>query len=194
MSNVNVHVRIEPLKRFSAAVRRGLRTPEGPVRDAFTQWQALYVGYIRQRFVQLSRSGGGGDWPKLAESTINRRRHGHGGRFRRGSRARARAVATGGGQVAILRDTGILLGTLEPMLGSTPGKVARHIPYGIQAGIGGPSRHPRGKATIADIAVMHHRGGKNLPQRKILVDPPRAVIARMQQVLDAAITRLTQGG
>ena len=191
---VNVRVRIQPLKRFSAAVRRGLRTPEGPCRDAFTQWQALYVGYLRQRFVRLSRGGGGGEWPGLKQSTINQRRHGHRGGYKRGTRARARAAASGGGQVAILRDTGILFATLEPMLGAVPGKVARHIPYGIQAGIGGPARHPGGRATIADIAFFHQTGAGNLPERKIIVDPPRAVIARMERVLDAAIKRLSQGG
>ena len=61
------------------------------LRRVFKQWAVIYRGEMQQRFSDFSR--GGGDWPKLAASTIRQRRHGKGGRHKRGARAARRAAA-----------------------------------------------------------------------------------------------------
>ena len=192
MAGGRVDVDLRGLKQFESEVREGLRDGVGPIRDAFTQWQARYVAFLRERFVKNSRSNW--PWPPLAQSTIHRRRHGKGGRFKRGKRAYEKALASGGGQVAILRDTGTLLAALDVRWDGAPGKLNEIIPYGVRVGFGGPARHPEGDATIADIARFHQEGRGRLPQREIIVDPPGDLLRQMADDIHRAIERIINGG
>ena len=87
-----VRVNLAPLLRFRDHVQRGLVAGDSetnPARRALRQWAAIYRAFLRERFDRFSR--GGGDWPKLAESTILARRA-KGGGTRRQKRAKARAA------------------------------------------------------------------------------------------------------
>ncbi len=166
----------------------------------YKQWAVRYRRFSRRWFSQASR--GGGQWPPLEDSTIRQRRHGGGavnkngqirrisGGGKRGVRALRKALASGGGQVAILRDTGTLFGALDPVFSSSPGAREQLIRNGIEVGFGGPAKHPKGKATIADIASFHQFGSGNLPQREILVDPDTQTMSGMSNDADRAMAAL----
>ena len=186
---MRVTVDLSGLRGFARELRSGLRGESGPVRDAVYQWAVRYRAAMQRRFNEFSR--GGGDWPPLAESTIIGRRHGKGGRFKRGKGALARARATGGGQVSILRDTGTLFGALTPAFVGVPGQHQQHIPNGIAVGFGGPAKHPRGVATIAGIAEYHQEGSGKLPKREILVPPSDQLMLAMTGDMERAIRKLS---
>ena len=65
-----------------------------------------------------------------------------------------------------------------------PGSYEEIQPWAVVLGFGGPSMHPSGKATIADIASFHNFGTGRLPQRQIIVNPPPELIKQMAE--DAA--------
>jgi len=163
--------------------------PHPLIEKMYKQWAVRYRRFTRKRFVSASR--GGESWPALAEGTIRGRRHGGGavnaggqakrisGGGKRGVRALRKAAASGGGQVAILRDTGTLFSALDPIFVNVPGAHEKLLAKGIEVGFGGPQKHPKGKATIADIAAFHQFGGTNLPRREILVDPDDGTMTGM---------------
>lgn len=183
----SVTLELGPMKRFAERINRSLRDgAPGPIRTAIKQWAARYCAFSQERFNRLSRGGG---WTPLAPSTIRARRHGRGGRHKRGKRALARARATGGGRVSVLRDTGTLFNTLDPAFTRRPGRYQKDVPYGIEVGFGGPGRHPKGRASIVDIASFHQFGGPRLPRREILVVPPRRIINKMANDLQRGVNR-----
>ena len=123
-------------------------------------WSTIYRAFTRQRFVRLSR-GGGGEWKPLAPSTLKRRR--------------------GGGQgAAILRDTGALLASLQPSLGGGSILKTTPRPLGFTAFLGGGNSYKSG-ATLSEVAKFHHAGGGNLPSREILIQPDRSTVDTMVQ-------------
>ena len=97
-------------------------------------------------------------------------------------------------KLAILRDTNTLFNTLSPSI-EMPGQVRRHIPFGIEIGFGGGAAHPKGDATIADIARFHQEGNAsgNLPAREILVMPDVNVLNRMTLHMLTALRKLIKG-
>ncbi len=164
---VSVFVDLKGLKKYGRVVKTDLRgTTQGPIRMAITQWAARYRAFLRRRFVKYSR--GGGDW-----ASLKRKR-------KRGTLKRA----------AILRNTGILFGALQVIFQNKPGAIQRRIPFGVRVGYGGPQRHGKGKATVADIASFHQRGAGRLPERKIIVDPDIRTISRMQRDMGRGVKRL----
>lgn len=177
----SVKLDMRPLKRFATEVHRDLRTSgSGPVRTMLRQWGRRYLGFIKKRFVKLSRGGGG--WKPLAPSTIRSRRK------PRGKTARSKTRRTGG-KAAILRVTSTILGALT--VGGR-GNLFKDIAKGVRVGFGGGAKHPSGKKTIREIAEIHNVGGKggNPPQRAILVEPDRATIRGMEQDGKRAVQRL----
>jgi hypothetical protein len=97
----------------------------------------------------------------------------------------------GGGQgAAILRDTGALLASLQPSLGSGSILKTTPRPLGFTAFLGGSGGYSNGP-TLTQVAEYHHRGGGNLPSRKILVVPDRATVdsmaAKGKQIIVAAL-------
>lgn len=144
-----------------------LKLKKGLPDRVFKQWAARYRGFVRNRFTTFAR--GGGNWPALAPSTIKRRRQG----TKKGKRKSKRNKRGTGRIASILWDTGTLLGALAIRFRNAPGQLQRKIRNGIRVGFGGPARHPKGKATIADIARFHN-DGLGVPQRKIIVQPDAA--------------------
>lgn len=160
----------------------------GHLKSFLMKTEVRYIGAMRKRFADNSK--GGGDWPKLANSTIF-----------------ARMRKYNDGNPAILRDTGILMNVLTP-LQAVPGKFFEFIAFGFRTGFGGSAVHALHKAlrnkrsrkqvrsrtvantTIAEIAAFHQEGGKNLPQRKILVGPDGVLMSAIQGDLDTAIKRV----
>lgn len=132
------------------------------------QWSFRYRAFAQDRFDRFSK--GGGNWAPLAKSTIYHRRHGGAGGFKRGKKAYEAAVAGGGGQISILRDTGLLFNTLDPKL-KQPGLYEMPGLNKITIGFSDGIKHTGGSASIADIANYHQSGGKYLPKREILVEP-----------------------
>ena len=190
-----VYINVDGLKNMGKEVNDGLRsTKPGPMLDVRRQWAFRYRSFSRERYDKFSK--GGGDWPALKPATIAARRHGGKGRFKRGRAALESSIKGGGGQITILRDTNQLFTVLSPIFASLPGQVQEEIPFGILVGFGGPSKHKtragkEGKFTIGDIAAAHQVGDGNLPQRKILVEPPDrvqiAMIGDMERGLQKVI-------
>lgn len=94
-------------------------------------------------------SRGGGNWKPL-----KRRR-------RRGALSRA----------SILIDTGTLFGSL--------GQYRKFFRDGVEVGYSGPARHPKAGMTVARLAAIHNFGLGNMPQREIIVEPPKKVVDAM---------------
>lgn len=154
MIQAHVKLSLEGLKQFKDEVNAG-----GEIAQKILKvWAARYRAFAQRRFSAFSR--GGGDWPPLAPSTIAGRRRGR-----------------GRGGVAILFDTGTLFRALDPTLG--PGGIEDRRYWSVTVGYGGPSRHPSGSATIADIASFHQSGGGHLPQRKVIDFPSEEVESAM---------------
>lgn len=171
-----VVMRFGGLSRIQNALAQ--RTP--PVEKMFGRLLTFYASAMTRRFTQFSR--GGGDWPKLADSTIARRRHPKGGK-----RGRRRAKV-GAGSVSILADTGILRGALS--VGAAGNKV-RPIPNGVAFGF---ADLPRGKgATLSKIAFWHHTGAGRNPVRRILVQPDPATRERMKREVSRTVAAILNG-
>lgn len=124
---------------------------------------------------------------RIAKATANYARANK--RFRVAQRKWKGTLTTGKG-ISILWDTGVLFGALSAEPTGTGGWIERELPQGIEVGFGGPTQHGDGKATIADIALFHQEGGPNLPQRKIIVEPPERVVKAMVKDLSRAIQRV----
>lgn len=152
------------LRKFDKFVAQISNKKNSPaLKIAHKQWGIRYLAWIKRLFVK--NSSGAGAWPPL-----KRKR-------KRGNSSSAR----------ILRDTGVLFKALT--IGSA-GNLFKHLKNGIRVGFGGPSRHPRSKATIADIAKMHNNGEGNLPKRKILYWPDNKFIKQMLNDLKRTIKNI----
>jgi hypothetical protein len=95
------------------------------------------------------------------------------------------------GKVDMLRDTNALYGALNPTLNPQGGiETIGKTQIEVDVGYGGPAKHSKGKATIADIARFHNEGLGNNPQRKIIVSPNKATTQQMRADADRAIAKL----
>lgn len=194
-----VTVDLSGLKKFQRLIDEGLRGRSGPIRKAVGTWPEIYGGEMSERFVRMSQGG----WPPLKQSTIERRRHGYrtmtrkgtwskGKRYGRGKRALAAAIASGGGQVMILRDTGTLFNVVGANFVGAPGAMRQDIDYGVRVGFGGPGRHPRGRASVADIATFHQFGLGRNPRREILVAPQQRTLDTMARAMENGLAEAVQ--
>lgn len=165
MIRINVKLDLEGLRKF----RYEIDKPQGPIRDAIRQWAHRYRAFIQRRYRNYSR--GGGDWPPL-------------------KRARKRGSL---GRASILIDTGTLFRAVDPVFRGQGGALQQDLPLGIRVGFGGPARHPKGRATIADIARFHNAGEGHLPQRQIIVAPPQVVRNAMAGDMQRALKKLADG-
>lgn len=183
----------------------------GHLERCFRRWAMRYRSFAQRRFARLSR--GGGEWAPLKPATIRRRRTGRGeyhlGRTRGAALQKLKRMARGAegddgktiriqkriaavlGNVAILRDTGALFAALQPTLDTSTAAIEEIVQRGIRVGYGGPHRHPKGKATIADIAAFHDTGAGRLPKRQIIVDPDAATQRGMATDLENAIDAIS---
>lgn len=161
MLDVRVHLNLGPIVALTRPIPR----------KVFRQWAARYRSFVQLRFDKYSK--GGGSWPPLKPATIARRR-----KPARGTKKGAARV------VSILRDTGLLFNALSPRLASAPGALQEDLSDGILVGYGGAHRHSTGgKATIADIASFHQKGGGRLPARPIIVSPDERTVELMHDDL-----------
>ena len=189
----------------------GLMCPgsSAPLDAMFRQWADFYADWSRRRFANLSRSGGGGEWPPLALSTLLSRRpfgKGQGKRKITDQRALMRAMARGAeaegitdistGAASILWDTGQLFGALST---GAQGNITERGGPSITFGIGGPAQHEargsvRKAVTIGQLAAYHQEGGGHLPARPILVKPPEGdpIYRRMQRAGNAAVAKVLE--
>jgi len=202
--SVTVSVNLSKLHRFKGIVVEQLTGGYGPINDALKLWGVRYRSWAQQRFNAFSK--GGGDWKPLADSTIAKRRRGTKSNQQKLKEIWSARVALHkkdsktadvlGGQVSILRDTGLLFNALSPMFVGAPGALERRIKFGIRVGYGGPQKHTlgvKGAATIADIASFHQKGHlPHLPKREIIVNPPMQVVDMMALDIERAIERIAK--
>jgi hypothetical protein len=93
---------------------------------------------------------------------------------------------------SILIDTGTMFKALSKEFLGSPGQLQQNVPFGIRVGYGGPGRHPKGKATVFDIASFHQRGEGHLPKREIVVAPEPRTVSTMRSVMERAIRELSR--
>jgi hypothetical protein len=168
------------------------------MKPLYEAWGTRYLSFARAKFTENSR--GGGDWPALATSTMNSRMR----KTRRTKKGRhlvqaARAMKVHGLarslffaenlNVAILRDTGTLLRGLNV---DAPGNLFKTHAFGIKVGYGGGAAHPKGPASIAQIAAYHNEGGGRLPKRQIIYPPDAGVKQFMLSSLRSHITNVVR--
>lgn len=189
MIHARIHLDITGRRNFERIQRAFARPAAQPILLAMLKrWARIYLGFSKERFDRLSKSGGGGEWDPLEESTIRQRRHGKGGQ--RGAKAMRRAAATGGGQVSILRDTYTLYRALEPSIHAV-GRWEHVYPSGIEVGIGGADSHPGGEGlTIGRLAEIHQEGQGRVPARPLLVEPNAATIRLMEREAALAVKQV----
>lgn len=201
--STTISVDLKGLEKFKASIESQLNgQSSGPIHDALKLWAVRYRSWVQQRFDIFSK--GGGDWQKLAASTIKKRRKGAVAnvlKLRQVLEAKVKRdpqAVTGGGQVSILRDTGLLFNALAPIFAGAPGAIEELIKFGIRCGYGGPQRHAliksRSPATIADIANFHQVGNlPKLPKREIIVPPPATLITTMADDMQKALEKVARG-
>ncbi len=98
------------------------------------------------------------------------------------------------GGVAILWDTGILLGTMNPMRARPPGYIELIDPEGVELGYGGGAPHPKGHGlTIAELAAIHHYGTDTIPPRRLLADPSAKTVRRIEEVVAGEVMGSAKG-
>lgn len=195
----HVKISLKGLHKFKAEVNAQIHGEPGPVQSAIKLWAVRYRSFAQIRFDLYSK--GGGDWQQLALSTIKKRRHGTKSnvlKLREIYKSKAKSdpsTISASGGIAILRDTGLLFGALNPIFQSAPGAIEEIIPFGVRVGYGGPQRYVQGVkqsiATIADIAEFHQLGNPpKLPKREIIVEPPDQVLEQMANDMTKALAKV----
>jgi len=162
--NLDVSQQVRNLKQMRAA----LNTGTAEIKTMVKQWAARYRTYSQKRFIE--QSAGGGDWPPL-------------------KRARKRGSLE---SALILRDTGLMLGALNPVFTGAPGQLEEldgSHPIGIRVGFGGGAAYQTG-ARVADVSEYHQTGAGNLPVREILVQPDSQTLQGMEKDADRAIGKM----
>jgi hypothetical protein len=158
---VNYHGR--GITALKAALRiRGL-VPE--YAEAFRDIDRVYRAQLRDRFVRFSR--GGGNWRKLAPSTLAARRN------------------RNKGSVAILRDTSAMFASFQPTILKTSGMSIPKAKLGFDVNFGRPASHYSGMTTDR-LMRLHHTGAGRLPARKLIVGMDDKTAKRAAKILDAA--------
>ena len=150
MAEISVEIRLDPdtFNKLRVAEKAGSKA-----KDKIYKLAAIrYRSAMQERFNKFSR--GGGNWPPLKTPR------------KRGNLASA----------SVLRDTNTLFRVLTPVFRNQPGAIEDEIFDGIRVGFGGSDSHPDGVITIDELAAIHHAGNDNLPQRKLLDDPPQFVL------------------
>lgn len=196
----NVVVNLSGLNRFQRNVIAQSTGSPGPVHDAYKLWAVRYRSFAQMRFDAYSK--GGGDWQKLAASTLKKRRKGKESNVKKlreiwknNSNISRNPDITEGSMYSMLRDTGLLFSALTPVFVNSPGAIEEFVAFGVRVGYGGQHRHSdgpsKGTATIADIASFHQIGNPpNLPQRKIIVSPTDSVKSEMAEDMEKAFSIL----
>lgn len=154
------------------------------MQDVYRQAAAVYLAFIRRRFVRASL--GDGTWPDLAEST-KLRRAAKASRYKRlapllkSTRKKTRgeqvAAALSGRKFAILRDTNTMFNTLT--IGS-PGNRLNLLKNGVEVGSNNPY-------------IGHHDQPSvpgRPPQREIFVQPDAPTAEQLLDLFATAVQRI----
>ncbi len=167
--SVTVRLDLSGLVRLQQLIRKACSSAAGSELDPmFEEWGELYLKMLHSRFDVFSK--GGGNWRRLAASTIRSRR--------------SRKVP-GSRLSLILRVTDTLMNALVK---GRPGNVCRRIAGGIEVGIGrGP--HPSGVDTGV-LAGYHQFGTRRIPKREVVVPPDRALSDLMLRRSSNHVARL----
>lgn len=159
---------LRPMKRLSSLLRAASKgRPRGVMKVVYYKWGKRYLASMKRRYMRNSR--GGGDWPALDARTVSRRRQ---------------------GSSTILYDTGTLVGALD--IGAN-GNLFKYVRGGVRVGFGGHARHPKGRATIADIGRFHDGGEGNLPERRIIHKPDKILIEGFKKDLKWGLAKMGKG-
>ena len=165
---------------FTAAIAAG----RGELRGVFKQWGRIYLSFVQRRFNAFSR--GGGNWPKLTEETVKRKR----GKASPSRRRRARRVSAAAGSVAAPTAMLVATGTLKSALDiGSPGNVFKLLVDGARVGFA-QTRHPAGGVSILGLAVIHDLGLGRVPQREILVEPDTDTQRQLNRSLSLGLDKL----
>jgi phage gpG-like protein len=152
---IQVRVNIQGIQRL----RKRLTQNPSLMQKVREAWLLLFRSFSRLRFDRFSK--GGGDWPRLAASTLRRRRRGR--------------------NAAILRDTGRLFASFNPSLGDQGSIRSLDKPLGVEVFLGG--------TPLSTIASYHDAGNPpHLPQRELLVMPPQSELDKMAAVAKKIVT------
>ncbi len=152
-----VTIDLTGLKRFQSGLR------SSPVMNKMTlKWAKQYNQFMVSRFKKFSR--GGGNWPKLKQSTI------------------ARKIAN---KSRILVELGDLLSTLSATVNLNSQVNNLSVTAGIRPGVG----HTRSSMSLQDLVAAHQTGAGNLPVREVVVFPPATVIKKMVTTGNRALAK-----
>jgi len=163
IAQMEVRLKIKGLTEFPSKLKSTV------IPKILKQWTFLYLSFAQKHFVEASQ--GSGDWPPLKPSTIA---------GRRGK----------GKDVRILRDTGTLFRALDPVA-KAPGSLQKMDAenFTVEVGYGGSAGHPKGRATISDIAEFHNFGMGHNPIRRIIISPTDIERERMRKVANETIQK-----
>lgn len=133
-----------------------------------------YLTFVQRRMQKLGRSGGGGEWPALSPATIRSRRSGKKGKSR---------------GATILRDTGLLVSSLQP---GASGNLFQIKKTSVRVGWDGTSHG--GGLTFRELGLIHNTGEGNVPARPILVEPDERTKKALKKVATDHIIRVIKKG
>lgn len=170
---ITAQVKVTYHGRGVTALKKALRVrglvPE--FSQAFDQINRIYRAYLRDRFVKFSR--GGGNWRKLADSTLARRRN------------------KDKSSVAILRDTGAMFASFQPSIVKTSGLVKKRSKLGFDVTFGRPMGHYSG-VTTTQLMRWHHSGAGRLPARKLVVGMDSKTAKQVARVVEKAMQKIAR--
>lgn len=128
--------------------------------EAFKQINEIYKAFILKRFRKFS--GGGGNWARLAPSTIRRKGHS-----------------------AILRDTDLMVSKLDPHIKNTEGILTPSARAGLNIVSGIEGNYPKG-TPVDDVFEIHDKGKGRMKKRQILVGMDEETAEKVARVADTA--------
>lgn len=159
-------------------MKKGLQdttyNPRNPYSVAFKKFGEVYRQYLRKEF--NANKDGGGRWAPIKKSTIRWRKWKHGIKHKK-----------------ILYVTRTLYRLTVKKYTPAYGQYEKRTKYGITVGSGGRAKHPDSRLSIHHLVKIHAKGlGRNLPERKIFVDPDQATINKMDALMQDAHRRVVK--
>lgn len=129
--------------------------------SAFNEINQVYAQFILARFYKFS--GGGGNWAKLAASTIARKGHG-----------------------LILRDTDLMVQKLQPRIKNTEGILTpkSRAAWNIVSGIDGSYA---GGTSVEEVFEIHDKGKGRMKRRQIIVGMDQQTAEKVAIIVEATM-------
>lgn len=146
-------------------MRNGLRIRgiEPEYQSAFRDINRFYREFLQARYRKFAK--GGGNWRKLAESTIRRKGHD-----------------------TILFDTNLMFSVFQPEIVRTTGLTNTTDKLGMIVVASGSGRvYPTSGVSVSKVMGYHQAGGGRLPQRKIVVGMDEATAQKSARRIEKAM-------